>query len=74
MQGVRSDGIDIPMRVLADNATHLELAYTDVVRNKTREGIVSFCRPCFYHFRTKVEPAETKGAPVNAAVREEDYT
>lgn len=52
LQSVRSDGRPIPMSVLANNETHLEVSYLDVVRGKEREGVVSFARPCFYHFRT----------------------
>ena len=44
LQGVRSDGTPLPMKVLTsyDNTTHLEVSYKDVIRGKAREGIVSF--------------------------------
>merc|ERR1712110_158121 len=53
MQGVRSDGIPIPMTIVADNATHIEVSFKDIVRAKPRDGIVSFPKPCHYHFRLK---------------------
>jgi phenylpropionate dioxygenase-like ring-hydroxylating dioxygenase large terminal subunit len=37
LQGVRQDGSDIPMKMLVNNFTMVEVAYTDIVRNKTRE-------------------------------------
>jgi hypothetical protein len=33
------------------------VSYRDVVRGKPRFGVVSFARPCFYHFRTGSAPA-----------------
>ena len=44
LQGVRSDGAPIPMKVLTSytNATHLEVAFNDSIRGKAREGVVSF--------------------------------
>jgi phenylpropionate dioxygenase-like ring-hydroxylating dioxygenase large terminal subunit len=53
LQGRRSDGSPIHMKMLANNFTHVEVAYTDKINNKTRQGVVSFQRPAFYHFRTK---------------------
>ena len=55
LQATRSDGAPIPMQQLTsiDNATHVELAYQDVIRGKPRDGVVSFIAPCYYHFRTK---------------------
>ena len=53
LQSLRSDGLPIPMDLLVANETHLEVSYTDQVRGKKREGVVSFARPSFYHFRTK---------------------
>jgi phenylpropionate dioxygenase-like ring-hydroxylating dioxygenase large terminal subunit len=37
LQGVREDGSDIPMKLLVNNFTMVEVAYTDLIRNKTRE-------------------------------------
>jgi nitrite reductase/ring-hydroxylating ferredoxin subunit len=53
LQSVRSDGSPIHMTVRANNDTHLEVAFRDVVRGAARNGVVSFSRPCFYHFRTE---------------------
>ena len=54
MQGVRSDGAPIPMSIFnySDNAA-VEVAYGDRIRNKSRQGIVSFQPPVYYHFRVK---------------------
>ena len=53
LQGVRSDGSPIPMNSITslENTTHCELTFTDVIRNKTRQGTVSFQAPVYYHFR-----------------------
>ncbi|KAJ8601059.1 hypothetical protein CTAYLR_004490 [Chrysophaeum taylorii] len=51
LQGVRSDGGPIPMKLLACNETHVESTFEDVVRGKPRKGITSFRAPCRYHFR-----------------------
>mmetsp|Transcript_36903 Transcript_36903/g.67522 ORF Transcript_36903/g.67522 Transcript_36903/m.67522 type:complete len:546 (-) Transcript_36903:302-1939(-) len=61
LQGTREDGGPTPMSVLVSNDTHIEVAYEDVVRGKPREGVVSFARPCFYHFRTRETPTATAG-------------
>jgi phenylpropionate dioxygenase-like ring-hydroxylating dioxygenase large terminal subunit len=37
LQGVREDGSDIPMNMLVNNFTMVEVAYKDLIRNKTRE-------------------------------------
>lgn len=51
----------IDMRVLANNFTHVEVTFKDVSRKKARDGVVSFQRPAFYHFRTRAnETAEYK--------------
>lgn len=60
LQGIRSDGMPIPMKLLATNETHLELSFKDKVRGKTRSGIISYQRPASYHFRT-LQPAKIKG-------------
>ena len=52
LQGVRSDGMPIPMKLLASNETHLEISFKDKVRGNARTGIVSYQRPSSYHFRT----------------------
>ena len=38
LQGVRTDGTQIPMHVELDNQTHLEITFEDVVRGKSRKG------------------------------------
>lgn len=53
MEGTRDDGSPIEMKVSANNFTHFECDYTDICRGKEREGVLSFQRPAFYHFRTK---------------------
>jgi hypothetical protein len=49
--GVRSDGSPISMQQLSDvgNASQLKLAFQDVVRNKSRDAIMSFQYPIYYH-------------------------
>lgn len=59
LQGRRSDGSPINMKMLANNFTHVEVAYTDKINNKARQGVVSFQRPAFYHFRTKQGEGDT---------------
>ena len=53
LQGVREDGSPIPMENITslENSTHCELTFRDKIRNKTREGIISFQAPVYYHFR-----------------------
>ena len=44
------------MQLLTDillNSTLIELEFKDLIRNTTREGIVSFQAPVYYHFRVK---------------------
>ena len=53
LQGVRTDGSPIPMKTLVSNDTHLEIQYNDIVRNKTRDAVLSFIRPVYYHFRER---------------------
>jgi len=55
LQGLRTDGSPIPMEVIADNETTVEVSFEDVVRGKPRSGVVSFRAPCYYHFRTYSE-------------------
>lgn len=60
LQGVRSDGMPIPMKLLVSNETHLEVSFEDKVRGKARTGIVSYQRPASYHFRTR-QPTQKEG-------------
>lgn len=55
LQAVRADGQPIPMQPLTavENATHCEIGYQDSIRGKSRDGVVSFIAPCFYHFRVR---------------------
>jgi len=53
LQGVREDGSPIPMEIVANDAEKIEVAYKDIIRGKSREGVVSFIAPCYYHFRLK---------------------
>tara|TARA_B100001996_G_scaffold364996_1_gene334471 strand:- start:1413 stop:2702 length:1290 start_codon:yes stop_codon:yes gene_type:complete len=54
LQGVRSDGINIPMKILTSkgNSRQLEIHFIDRIMGKMRAGIVSFTSPIYYHFRT----------------------
>lgn len=54
LQGVRSDGINIPMKILTskENSRQLEIHFIDRIMGKMRAGIVSFTSPIYYHFRT----------------------
>jgi len=59
LQGTRDDGSPVEMKVLANNFTHVESTFVDICRGKQRDGIISFQRPSFVHFRTRVnETAE----------------
>ena len=53
LQGKRTDGSPIPMEKVTFNNTTLEVSFNDTILNKSREGILSFKRPCGYHFKTK---------------------
>ena len=53
LQGKREDGSPIEMKVLANNFTHVESTFIDICNGKQRDGVLSFQRPAFYHFRTK---------------------
>tara|TARA_B100000424_G_scaffold95242_1_gene71643 strand:+ start:1535 stop:2857 length:1323 start_codon:yes stop_codon:yes gene_type:complete len=53
LQGVRTDGSPIPMEKLTFNNTTLEVSFNDTILNKSRQGVLSFNRPCGYHFKTK---------------------
>jgi hypothetical protein len=52
-EGTRDDGSPIEMKVTASNFTHVECDFRDVYNGKEREGLLSFERPAFFHFRTK---------------------
>mmetsp|Transcript_45235 Transcript_45235/g.107216 ORF Transcript_45235/g.107216 Transcript_45235/m.107216 type:complete len:549 (-) Transcript_45235:301-1947(-) len=53
LQGVRSDGCPIPMEVLTNNFTHVEVSFKDTIQGAPRDGVVSMQRPVYYHFRTR---------------------
>ena len=53
LQGVRTDGSPIPMEKVTFNNTTLEVSFNDTILNKSRQGVLSFNRPCGYHFKTK---------------------
>ena len=53
LQGTRDDGSPIEMAVAANNFTHVETTFVDICRGKQRDGVLSFQRPSFYHFRTR---------------------
>jgi phenylpropionate dioxygenase-like ring-hydroxylating dioxygenase large terminal subunit len=54
LQGTRSDAFTIPMEVQTsvDDPTICEVKFTDVMRAKPRQGVLSFIPPSLYHFRT----------------------
>ena len=58
LQGVREDGSPIEMAVLANNFTHVEATFKDICNGKQRDGVLSFQRPAFYHFRTRNNDTE----------------
>jgi hypothetical protein len=62
-EGTRDDGSPIEMKVSANNFTHFECEYIDICRGKQREGVLSFERPAFYHFRTKTSNATAEYKP-----------
>ena len=53
LQGTRDDGSPIKMEVVAENFTHYETTFVDICRGKERDGVSSFQRPSFYHFRIR---------------------
>ncbi|EJK47955.1 hypothetical protein THAOC_33290 [Thalassiosira oceanica] len=53
LQGTRDDGSNIQMEVVAQNFTHFETTFVDICRGKERDGVLSFQRPAFYHFRVR---------------------
>jgi len=57
LQGKRSDGINIPMKVLStiSDSKKLEIHFEDRIMGKMRKGVVSFVSPAYYHFRVKNE-------------------
>jgi len=44
--------------LLPTHTSFHQVSYQDVVRGKPRDGVVSFARPCFYHFRTGKVPTD----------------
>lgn len=72
LQGRRSDGSPINMKMLVNNFTHVEVAYTDKINNKARQGVVSFQRPAFYHFRTKREEEEDTTTSTTTTITSND--
>lgn len=62
LQGVRSDGIHIPMKLLTsiDDPNKVEISFYDRIMGKMRSGIVSFTSPCYYHFRVEDETGNYK--------------
>lgn len=62
LQGVRSDGINIPMNVITqiNDTEKIEIQFRDRIRGKMRDGIVSFTSPAYYHFRVKDDSGEYK--------------
>jgi phenylpropionate dioxygenase-like ring-hydroxylating dioxygenase large terminal subunit len=49
LQGVRSDGSPIPTELVTsiENNTHIEIKFKDVVRGKSRDGVLTFIAPCY---------------------------
>ena len=43
------------MKVIANNFTHFECDFKDISDAKHREGVMSFQRPAFYHFRLRAQ-------------------
>mmetsp|Transcript_9028 Transcript_9028/g.13532 ORF Transcript_9028/g.13532 Transcript_9028/m.13532 type:complete len:525 (+) Transcript_9028:63-1637(+) len=60
LQGTRDDAVPIEMKVLANNFTHVEASFLDVSGGKDRDGVLSFQRPAFYHYRTKLNSTSTE--------------
>jgi len=54
LQGTRDDAVPVEMKLLANNFTHVEASFLDISAGKNRDGVLSFQRPAFYHYRTKV--------------------
>ena len=54
LQGIRSDGIHIPMNIITSNhdSSKVEVEFCDRIRGQMRHGVVSFISPAYYHFRT----------------------
>merc|ERR1719215_317146 len=60
LQGQRQDGSPIAMESIVSNFTHVEVSFKDIIRDKPRDGIVSFQRPFYYHFRTRQDDGNFK--------------
>lgn len=53
LQGHRTDGSPISIYEKTFNYTHCEMYFVDKMRNKTREGIISFHKPTHFSYFTK---------------------
>ncbi|KAL7473032.1 hypothetical protein ACHAXS_013411 [Conticribra weissflogii] len=62
LQGTRDDGSPIEMGLVASNFTHVEASFIDICNGKQRDGVLSFQRPAFFHFRTKLNATNTSDA------------
>lgn len=59
IQGTRDDATHIDMKEMANNFTHVECSFVDISGKVQRDGVLSFQRPAFYHFRIRAnETAE----------------
>lgn len=70
LQGLRTDGINIPMKVITDmnDDSKLEIQFRDRIRGKMRDGVVSFTNPCYYHFRIKDNKTKKKDYKIELMV------
>ena len=60
LQGTRKDAMPIEIKVSANNFTHIEASFRDKSGGKHRDGVLSFQRPAFYHYRTKLNSTSTQ--------------
>jgi len=65
LQGTRDDGSPIEMGLVASNFTHVEASFIDICNGKKRDGVLSFQRPAFFHFRTKVDNTNNTDTSTN---------
>jgi hypothetical protein len=63
LQGTRDDAVPIEMSIIANNFTHVEVSFIDISSAKKRIGVLSFQRPAFYHYRTKVNNTSSEERP-----------
>lgn len=70
LQGSRSDGSPIPMKIITsmDDPSKVEVEYTDMIKKKERNGVVSFVAPCYYHFRLRNELTKEYSQNLNVVV------